>query len=257
MLSLLNGCLGKNQVPFTDEPMEILEIETEDPPSTLRESPGEEEPQQAEITEEENLPERGMRVGDYLLELVLSTEAPYFYKLYISADQGQSWYEDSASITTRPVPYYADEDYFILLIEAQPEDLDSFGYQANKSYLVFQKSDNTIKHLHTRDYEIMSFRVFDGILYSGIHITESPNGSISTMDMETGEITYIYQILPGEEKIRIDAWAPQAQQQDTGEILVWIDEYNQQSYHIAGDLLVPGETMSPEPFYRNPELPLR
>lgn len=262
---LLLGCLGKNQSgqnETTVEAMEILlenmTISEEKPQFVDNSTPEEVIISSKELPDiEEEIPERGMKAGDYLIELVLQNETPYYYDIFLSPDHGDNWYESSASIGTRPVLYYADEEYFILLADSESGQMDSRGFYANNVYVVFDTAQKKFKQIPIRDYQPITFRVIDNVLYGGNHFEESPNGSITIVDIQTGEIQYIYHILKGEETIGIEAWAPQVQKSETGELLVWLSEYNQQSYRIEGELLIPGEILPPESFYENPTLPIR
>jgi hypothetical protein len=193
----------------------------------------------------------------YLLELRLTQEEPYYYEVNISGDDGESWQTGKARIFSRPVPYYADEDYFILRVREEPEDFDSFGNHGNRSFLLYEKNKKRFRRLVTRDYDIQSFRVFDGKLYCGVHQDEGPYGSISIIDITTGEVQYITDIDEGGDLSTIEAWAPQVQPIADGELRVWLNEYDRQSYTIEGDVLNPSEILFSQPFYCNPEIPLR
>jgi hypothetical protein len=200
---------------------------------------------------------KNVSAGPYTLNLVLLKDPPWNYKIQIkdfSTDEIVA--ETRADLGARPLPYYADEDYLVLMAASEEGETDGLGDPAILTFLVFDISSKSFRRYGVTNPEIMSFRIIEDILYAGNHLMESPCGAVTVIDLDTGETTCVYQVKDGDELRPIETWAPMIGLNTEGDVVVQITEDDGRLYKIENDYLVFAEEGSIEEF-ENPDLPVR
>jgi len=195
--------------------------------------------------------------GPYTFNMILLNTAPYEYKIKMKDPSSDKIIaETRASLGSRPLPYYSDHEYFVLLVDPNGGETDGLGNIAYRAFLVFDISEKQFKRYGTMEPEVMNFRVIKNTLYVGNHLMESPNGSVTTIDLLTGKTNYIYQLKDGDEFKALETWAPVIALNSDGSIVVQLNEYENKLYRIENDYLIFTQGGSINQL-ENPNLPIR
>lgn len=204
-----------------------------------------------------NVDEPQIGIGPYLLNPVLSAEAPFMYDIrIIDPASGKIMEHTQASIGASAVHYFSDADYFVLPVDPNQGEVDGSGNPVYKVFLVFD-----IAVLQFKRYGIMFpsadyFCVIRNKLYIGSHLEESPDAALTIIDLLSGKIRYIFRLKDGDEFKNIETWAPVVGVTDEGEVVVRLVEYDEKLYRIENGYLVFHQNgiITPPP---NPLLPLQ
>jgi hypothetical protein len=198
-----------------------------------------------------------VNVGPYVLDVVLLDGPPWNYHIRIRDSSTDNIIaETRARLTARPLSYYVDEDYFVVIAASEQGETDGLGDPAIMTFLVFDISEKRFMRYGVGNPEIMSFRVIKNKLYVGNHLMESERGSVTVIDLVTGETTRVFTVKAGNESRPIKTWAPAIGLNAQGDVVVQIDEDETKLYRIENDYLVFAEEGSVEEF-ENPDLPIR
>jgi hypothetical protein len=196
-------------------------------------------------------------IGPPRLSLELCGTEPFLYDVGITdPGSGNVITRTQARIGSSPLPYYSDGNYIVLPVDANEGETDALGNMAYKAFLVYDIKAGSFRRYGAVYPSPFYFCVIHNTLYVGNHLEESPDGSLTIIDLPSGKTAYVYQLKDGDEVSSIETWAPVIGVNEEGEVVVRLSEYDEKLYRIENGYLVFHQNgiITPPP---NPLLPLQ
>ncbi len=189
------------------------------------------------------------------MEMSLKPLPDWHYLLTISNKQG-ILLTNTLKLSRRPVSYFLDDRYLVLLSDGEPGETDPNGYYAPTAFVVYDIRTQSLRRYPENGYEVGNFKVIDAKIYAGIHLTESPNGQLIVIDLASGETGYVSTIIKQNQTNRIEAWAPQAGLNEQGKIVVMLSEGDAEKIYTIQSNVLRAAPVSGFKWYVNPQLQL-